>query len=117
MTMNKIDTSGMTQSNLVDGYHQVQPNKDRPGSKEFSQHRAQPSFSDHAQISDDARRLVDLRQAVDVGRAAVERASEVRDERVAQVRERLESGFYQSTEVRERVAERISGLILEGGLF
>jgi hypothetical protein len=120
MTMNKIDTSGMTQSHLVEASNLPQPHKSRAGvagTKDLSNQQAALSFSDHAEISDGAHRLVDLKQAVDVGRAALAREPEVRSDRVALARERLAAGFYQSAEVRERVAERISGLVLEGGLF
>ncbi len=73
--------------------------------------------TDHADISDNARKLVDLKKAVDTGRAALELLPEVREDKVAQVKDRLASGFYQSAEVRDNVAARLTSLVMEGGLF
>ena len=119
MTMNKLDNSGLNPSRLADPY-----NATKPSPQGLSTVSAQPkgpmpppSTGDHAEISDKGREMVDLKQAVDVGRAALEREPEIRADRVAQVKERLASGFYQSAEVRDRVAGRISSLVLEGGLF
>jgi len=70
--------------------------------------RAVPA--DTADISAKAHRLIALRHAVDSGRQALEGLPEVRRDRVAQVRERLNQGFYNSVEVRSRVAERLDDL-------
>lgn len=67
--------------------------------------------ADKAEISDGARRLVDLRRAVDAGRAALSTLPDVRPEKVAAARERLASGFYQSAAVRETVADRVAGVV------
>jgi len=67
--------------------------------------------TDKADISDAARRLVDLRRAVDAGRAALASLPDVRPEKIAAARERLASGFYQSAEVREAVADRVAGVV------
>ncbi len=119
MPLNKVDTSAMTQTHLVDPYG---PTRQHKGSnfaspKELGTQASQPSLADQAEISADAHKLVDLKRAVDVGRAALDQPAEVRDDRIAMVKERLASGFYQSAEVRDQVAGRISSLFFDGDLF
>lgn len=70
--------------------------------------RAVPT--DTADISAKAHRLIALRHAVDSGRQALEGLPEVRQDRVDRARERLNRGFYNSVEVRTRVAERLDDL-------
>ena len=119
MTVNKLDTSGLNPSQLADPYNvaRQRPRELSTASDQPKGPMPPPSTSDHAEISDKGREMVDLKQAVDTGRAALEREPDVRADRVAQVKERLASGFYQSAEVRDRVAGRISSPVLEGGLF
>ncbi len=62
------------------------------------------NFGDTAQISDAAHRMMDLRRAVDVGRAAFSTLPATREEKLALARERLKSGFYDSSDVREKIA-------------
>ena len=119
MTMNKLDNSGLNPSHLADPYNvtRQRPQELSTASSQPKGPMPPPSTSDHAEISVKGREMVDLKQAVDTGRAALDREPEIRADRVAEVRERLASGFYQSAEVRDRVAGRISSLVLEGGLF
>ena len=62
---------------------------------------------DKAEISPKAHRLIALRQAIDSGHKALEAVPEVRQDRVAEARSRLNRGYYNSVEVRTRVAERL----------
>ena len=66
--------------------------------------------SDTAEISAKAYRLIALRLAVDSGREALDALPEVRQDRVKQARERLNRGYYNSLEVRARVAERLDNV-------
>lgn len=63
---------------------------------------------DKAEISLKAHQLNDLRNAVDSGRDALEEVPEVRQDRVAEVRARLNRGYYNSVEVRAQVAEKLN---------
>lgn len=119
MTLNKVDTSALTQSQLVESYHPARQRKHDTfaGPKELGNQAPPQPVTDQAEISTDAHRLVDLRQAVDAGRAALDREVEVRADRIAQVKERLASGFYQSADVRDQVAGRISSLFFDRGLI
>lgn len=83
---------------------------------------ANPPGGDKAEISTRAQEFLDLRAAVDAGRATLEEleaveAVEARTEKMASVRERLASGFYQSAEVRDQVAGRLSSLFIDHPLF
>ena len=66
--------------------------------------------SDTAEISAKAHRLIALRLAVDSGREALDALPEVRQDRVKQARDRLNRGYYNSIEVRARVAERLDNV-------
>ena len=68
-------------------------------------HGAAPA--DKADISPKAHRLIALRHAIEQGMRALEDVPEVRQDRVAEVRARLDRGYYNSVEVRSRVAERL----------
>jgi len=70
-----------------------------------SDHRAAPA--DKADISPKAHRLIALRHAIEQGMRALEDVPEVRQDRVAEARARLDRGYYNSVKVRSRVAERL----------
>lgn len=71
---------------------------------------------DTAEISDAGKHLVDLKQAVEVGKVALAALPDVREDRVSEARERLSEGFYHSAAVRDQVAEKLVGVLgaLEG---
>jgi len=66
---------------------------------------------DTAEISAAGKQLVNLKQAVEVGKAALAALPDVRQDRVAEARERLSQGFYHSAAVRGRVAEKLVGIL------
>jgi hypothetical protein len=70
-----------------------------------------PAGGDTAQISETAHRLMELRQAVDSGRAALQTLPDVRQDKIAEARERLRSGFYTLDVVREKVAAGVDQAI------
>ena len=57
--------------------------------------------------------MADLRAAVDTGRAALDALPDVRQDKLAEVRDRLDKGYYQSVEVIQTIAEKL-GPVLEG---
>ena len=73
-----------------------------------SHHRGAPA--DKADISPKAHRLIALRNALEQGLRALEGVPEVRQDRVAEARARLDRGFYNSVEVRSLVAERLDNV-------
>jgi hypothetical protein len=66
---------------------------------------------DRAEISDQARRLEDLRRTMAAGREALSREPDVRQERLAEVRQRLAGGHYDSDEVRRSLAGRLGAVL------
>lgn len=86
-----------------------------------SQAQALPQTGgDKAEISTQARELSYLRAAVDTGRAALAEtpaASEAEAEKLTEVRQRLASGFYNSAEVRDQVAGKLTAMFMDHPLF
>lgn len=112
MAMDKINGSPLLRQGLLDRFRGAGRGGSQPGSPETPAQGANTATTaDKASISDAAHRLVDLKAAVDAGRAALAQAPDVRPEKVAVARERLATGFYHSVEVRQAVAERVGGVI------
>ena len=109
MGMDKINGSPLLQQGILDSSRQ----KDKVDAKrvkdadlaETPATGPAPTFGDTADISATAHRLMALRQAVDVGRMAMTILPEVRADKVAQARERLASGFYDSSAVQKKIAD------------
>lgn len=72
---------------------------------------------DKAEISDRAHEILDLRAAVDAGRDVLLSIPEVREDRVAEVRARLAQGFYNSGEVRDKVAGRVADMFMDNPML
>lgn len=114
MAMDKINGSPYVQPGTLDKFQG--PNrsgkKDDTSSGTEVGREAAPSNppADTVEISDTAHRLMDLRQAVDTGRLALSGLPDVREEKVALARQRLESGYYASDEVRQDVAAKVQGV-------
>ena len=114
--MTKILPHDPAKAHLLTQYDPAR--RDAPASpKDLSTHAGAEPQRDRAEISTRAQELVDLRQAVDSGRAALVEEPDVRADRVAEVKERLASGFYQSAEVRDQVAGRLTDMFLDHPLF
>lgn len=112
MAMDKINGSPLLRQGLLDRFRGAERQGTQAGGPDPSAQGANGSKpADTANISDAARRLVDLKAAVDAGRAALSQLPDVRPEKVTAARERLATGFYHSVEVREAVAERVGGVI------
>jgi hypothetical protein len=112
MAMDKINGSPLLRQSILDRFRGTE----RSGSGAAASGGAAAdgiagATTDKAEISDAAHRLVDLKQAVDVGRRAVAALPDPRPEMVAAARERLATGFYHSVEVRQTVADRVAGVI------
>ncbi len=122
MAMDRINSHNLVRPGLVDKYKGAQRSSgsdktsasdraalDQQGLDKGSARSSAPA--DSVQISDAARKLVDLRAAVDVGRAALEATPEVREDKVAEARKRLDQGYYNSPEVQDKVAGRLSQVV------
>lgn len=108
MSMNRIGGQQPLPSRSVDSSAQAQLRKQtaqRSGAYggDVLPQRSTPT-GDRAVISDQARKLMEMRQTYEAGQAAIEREPELREDKVAQVRARLEEGYYESAQVREKVS-------------
>lgn len=115
MEMNKINGLPLTNPNLVDkfqGSNRSDAKQDPAVDSGSLAEGNQPGqVADRAEISDTGQRMVELRRAVDAGRAAIEALPETRAQKMVEVRARLESGEYDSPEVRSQVAARLENVV------
>ena len=69
-------------------------------------------LEEKVEISDQARRLQDLRAAVDAGREALATQPDVRADAVATARRHLEAGALDTAEARDATAARLEGVLV-----
>ncbi len=114
MGMEKVNGSALIQPGMLDKFQGTGKSEKKdtasPGRGIGSETSPSASHSDKAEISSTAHRLNDLRQVVDTGRVALTRLPDVREDKVIQARQRLESGFYRSQTVQDEVAEKLAGV-------
>ena len=114
MSMNRVTGgSPYVQPNLLDKFQTDKKDKEGrtdPAASSVANSASNP-VADRAEISDTAQKLVDLRAAVDTGRAALEDLPDIREEKMAQVRQRLQDGHYASVEVKEKLSEILQGVL------
>jgi hypothetical protein len=124
MSLNKIDGGSLVpsayrdRSQNLDQDRRVVPDVRTPANHASAptpgdkpEPKLDPKPGDVAEISTRAHRLVDLHATVKAGRAALLAAPDVREERLAEVRERLATGFYNSSEVHAKVAARVARVL------
>ena len=114
MSMDKINGSPLMRSGLLDRFKV--DNKDKEASEKSpgvspGNSTAASAPADKAEISDTAHQLMDLRAAVDVGRASLEAIPEVREDKIAQVKKRLEQGYYNSQVVKDELASTLANVL------
>jgi hypothetical protein len=114
MAMDKINGSPIHQSGILDRFQGTKTDKNKEA-KDTGVAAPQSSSSapttDKAEISETAHKLMDLRQAVDTGRVAMDQLPDVRQEKVALAKQRMAEGFYQSPEVQQQVAEKLGSVL------
>lgn len=93
--------------NRFSGSDAAQAKEDVARDSSVARGEKRPAAIDKADISPKAHRLEALRNAMESGLQALENIPDVRQDRVAETRARLDRGFYNSVEVRTRVAERL----------
>lgn len=112
MAMERINGSPLLRQGILERFRSSESRTGTPSPDAGASAGGTPTGgADKADISDAARRLVDLRRAVDTGRAALASLPDVRPEKVAAARERLATGFYQTEAVRESVAGSVAGVV------
>ena len=104
MAMDKITGSPLLRQGILDNSRQNERvSKDgKPADviAEIAPANSNAAAGDRAEISETGKRLVELRQTVEVGRVALAALPEIREDKVAAARERLESGYYDNDAVR-----------------
>jgi len=113
MAMNRIDNSSLIRPGNLDQYKGT-AKSDKDGKapaidKNLGTTQQLPT-TDKAEISDAAHRLVELRKDVDTGRDRIEALPDIREEKVALAKKRLEQGFYNSTQVQGEIAEKLGSV-------
>jgi len=114
MAMDKINGSPLGRPGGLEKFlgtaRNEKDNKAETARTEPSASQVSSKPADTMEISDAARRLVDLRHAVDTGRKALAALPDVRQDRVAEAKKRLQQGFYNSPAVKDRIAEQLGSV-------
>ncbi len=114
MVMDKINGFTNLSKGLLERFQRSgpadSPDPESSGKVGATGHDRKAVPTDTAEISPKAHRLIALRHALDSGHKAVDELPEVRQDRVEQVRARLNKGYYNSVEVRTRVIERLEAV-------
>jgi negative regulator of flagellin synthesis FlgM len=63
--------------------------------------------TDKSEFSSNAQRLSDTKANLDIAKARLDSEPDIREEKVAEVREKIESGFYDSPEFIDKLADKI----------
>lgn len=113
MAMNKIDGSQFVQPHQLDKYTRADAHNKAATEQREAASSTGPTDrpQDQAVISDNARKLMELRETMHAGHKALSVSPEVRAERLATVRQRLATGFYNSLDVHHTVAGRVGAII------
>ena len=111
MSLNRIDGSQLNQSRQLDSFegtarsNKANSEQEIPAKGVASDSKAKTG--DTVEISDKAKQLMAMRQVYDDGLESVEKVPDVRAEKLELVRARLDEGFYNSSEVRDKVADGV----------
>lgn len=113
MAMDRINGSPLHRPGGVDKFLGTAQNNqgkkaDETEASQSSPAKAKPA--DTMEISDEAHRMVDLRKAVDTGREAMQAMPDIREDKVALAKKRLEQGFYNSSQVRDDIAQKLGAV-------
>ena len=115
MGMEKIGSFPSLGRRLLDRFQKtdadVEPRSGNAGEIEAGNKPVTGPTADRAEISGKAREMMKLREVVDVGRHALEQTPEVRQDRVAEVKSRLNRGYYKSVSVNGQVADRLEDVL------
>ena len=116
MSANKIDRNHLVDTQAMARFQQSQRAEDtesEAASQDVrgAERRAAIPAGEKLEISSSARKLAEMRQLLDAGRARLDAEPDVRREKVEEATRRLQSGVYATTEVRDQVAGRLQELM------
>ncbi len=114
MAMNRIGRPPLIQPNVLERFQKSGDKREVDsghGGKQTPQTAAGGQVGDRVEISDRARQLDDLRRSLVAGQSALDRVPDVRKDKIAQARARLQTGYYSAEEVRQEVAAKLGAVI------
>jgi len=119
MGANKIERPLITDPRLLARFQQTQRAEADADVRKSEQAKSESSKSGDAgrlageklEISPSARKVAEMRTLVEAGRSRLEAEPEVRADRVAAAKRRLEAGVYSTDEARQRTAEQLSPVL------
>jgi len=114
MVMNPVDNSPHLRQAVINGLQGIL-RRQRGACGEAVRRSGRPAASldpaDRVEITETAHQPVALRQTLETGRAATAKEPDMREDKLAKVRERLAQGYYNSVEVRDKVAGGVDQVI------
>jgi hypothetical protein len=114
MAASKIDRPALIQPKVLEEFQKsMRAGRAKAGPRrDLAEQIGQaPAAGDRAEISAQGKKLEDLRRTFTSSRPALASAPDVRQERLSEVRARLQSGFYNTDEVRQQVAARLGAVL------
>jgi anti-sigma28 factor (negative regulator of flagellin synthesis) len=120
MSIDRISNGALSQPRDVEHYQQLQKKQSAGNPAQEPVNTAgnkAAAGADQAAISDRAHQQLALSSLLEEGRMAAEQSPDVRSFKIAEVRQRLAEGFYQSAAVRDEVAGRLGKILFDQDLF
>lgn len=115
MAMNHIGNASPLRPGLLEQFRKQAAEgareKESSGSAAAGGTERGPAAQERVEISDRAQQLGRMRHMLEVGRAAYAEEPDVRQDRLAEVRSRLQTGHYADEEVRQTVADRLGAVL------
>ena len=114
MSTEKIQGSSLQQQQALQRFQRVRREAEQSPRSEVEPETASArgaEAGEKLEISDRARRIQDLRAAVEAGRTALAEAPELREEAVSRARRHLDAGALSTAEARDVTAARLQGVM------
>lgn len=114
MGANKIERPLVTDPRILARFQQTQRGEADAEARKLAEAKTgdvRRPTGEKLEISSSAHRVADMRSLVEAGRTRIEAEPEVRADRVAAARRRLEAGVYTTAEARQRTAEQLSPVL------
>ncbi len=114
MSTNKINPASVNANQQLNKFKKIDSEKSAKAGNDSSVKSGIDQTriaSEKLDISQKAHNLKKLKEIMQAGKAALAEEPPVREERIAEVRQKLANGFYQSADVKAEVAAELSGLM------
>ncbi|MCP4145500.1 MAG: flagellar biosynthesis anti-sigma factor FlgM [bacterium] len=114
MSTNKINQANINANQQLNNFKKVDSDKSTKTGNDSSVKSGIDQAriaSEKLDISSKAHNLQKLKEIMESGRAALAEEPPIREDKVAEVRQKLADGFYQSADVKAEVAAELSSLM------